>query len=171
MDELIEVTPALRGWLDANTTAWTERTVFKATLTAELETLRVRAIGYSPETDMNVFSRRSWQIDGALPVKAEDGVMITGGTAKLLGVEVGDRVVLQVRTHKGAMNAMSVPVASVTYTGNLLFDNRGVFVPGPLVEELLRTQGKPTHISMLLSDRDTSPDAAGGNRIVGGYAD
>ena len=59
VDELIEVTPALRGWLDANTTAWTERTVFKATLTAELETLRVRAIGYSPETDMNVFSRRS----------------------------------------------------------------------------------------------------------------
>lgn len=159
VDDLIEMTPELRTWLASNTEAWTERTLFKATLTAELESLRVRGVGFDPARDGSVFSQRSWTLKGVLPVKADDGIMVTSGTAKLLGVEPGDRVVLQVRTHRGAMNAMAVKVASVGTTGNLLFDNRGVFVPAPLVNQLLRTEGRPSHVSMLLADRAASPAA------------
>ena len=157
VDKLIEVTPELRTWLASNTEAWTERTLFKATLTAELESLRVRGVGFDPKRDSKVFSQRSWSLNGALPVHDTDGIMVTSGTAKLLGIKPGDRVVLQVRTHRGAMNAMAVKVASVGTTGNLLFDNRGVFVPATLVSDLLRTDGRPTHVSMLLDDRSTSP--------------
>jgi putative ABC transport system permease protein len=160
VDELLTVTPELRAWLDKNATAWTERTLFVATVTSGTESMRMRAVGYDPLRDPTVFSRATWTQDQPMPKSAADGVMLTNGTAALLGVDVGDSIVLQARTHNGALNAISVPVAAVSRTANMIFDNAGIFVPDALVKEFLRTDG-PTHVSMLLPDRDTAAKKGG----------
>jgi len=169
VDELVEITPELRAWLDEHTAAWTARTMFVGTVTSDKESLRIRVIGYDPQTDPEVFSHATWTETDPLPRGADAGVMLTSGTAGLLGVEKGDSIVIEARTHKGAVNAISAPIAAVSRTGNFMFDNAAVFMPEALVKSFLRTE-HPTHVSMRLSNRDNSSDVKTELAALGGGA-
>ncbi|MEC9464436.1 MAG: FtsX-like permease family protein [Myxococcota bacterium] len=158
VDHLVEVSPELKAWLSENTLAWTGRTVFVATLTSERESMRLRAVGYDPDTDASVFSRKTWSLPNPMPTTADEGIFLTPNTAQLLKVDRGDTLVIEARTHEGALNAMPVKVAAIGKTGNMMFDGRGLFVPQGLIESLLQTKS-PTHVSMLLPKRDRSAEA------------
>jgi putative ABC transport system permease protein len=153
IDELIEITPEARALLDAEAVAWTERTIFSATAIAHGDSLRLRGIGYDPARDGAVFSRRDWRPDGPVPEGAADGVMLAPGVAKLLNVKKGDPIVLQARTHAGAINALSVPIASILATNNLALDKGTVWLPKELTTELLRTE-LPSHVLLDMDDRE-----------------
>jgi putative ABC transport system permease protein len=73
--------------------------------------------------------------------------------ARLLAIEPGSRLVLQVRTHRGAMNALEVTVTAVFNTSNSALDLLGVFVPQALARSLLATD-RPSHLAVKLRDRE-----------------
>lgn len=156
VDELLVVSDELARWLDEHAKAWTSRTLFTPSLVVGSDRLRVRAFGFDPATDEAVFPRTSWKLQGQVPATAEDGLLLGRGVANLLELEVGERVVLQTRTSKGAINALDVPVAGIVSVGNPAIDWLGVFVPAPLVQELVRNDGGASHVAVRVGSRQDS---------------
>lgn len=157
VDVLLDVPAKAKTLLDGKAKAWTERTMFVATMAVADDSLRVRGIGVDPERDAKVFERTTWKTDGEVPTAAEDGVLVGTGVARLIGVKVGDRVVLRTRTHAGAINALDVPVAGLVDTGNIALDGSTIYMADALARNLVRND-RPTHIGVRLAKRS---DAAG----------
>ena len=159
VDELVELTPAARALLDEEAEAWTGRLYFAPTAASGQDATRVVAIGYDPERDQEVFTRARWKVDGTLPSPNAHEVAVSFRLARLLDLKPGDPLVLQVRTHRGAMNALQVTVSARVNTDNPAADMLGMFVPGPLARELVGTD-LPSHVAVRLSSRDAAEDFA-----------
>lgn len=151
VDALLTINDATRRLLEEEAVAWTERTYFAPTVAHGRDSLRLVAIAFDPERDASVFPRAHWKVDGELPTT--DEVTVSRRVASLLRVEPGDTVVLQNRTHRGAMNALSVTVSGVVTTGNPALDRLGMFVPRELASKLLSTD-LPSHLAVKLRSRD-----------------
>ncbi|MFN7132301.1 MAG: ABC transporter permease, partial [Myxococcales bacterium] len=154
--DLLELTPQARSLLDAQALAWTERLYFAPVATHGAESLRVMAVGLDAVRDERVFPRALWKVEGALPEEGSSDIAMSPRLAQLLGVRVGDTLVLQVRTHKGALNALEVRVAGVVRTSNALFDLRSIQVPMSLAKRLVSAD-TATHVSARLASRDDAP--------------
>ena len=152
VDELLEVPAAARTLLDARTVAWTERTLFAPTAIAGEDALRVRAIGYDPRRDPAVFPRQTWEVTGRDPAPGTDEVLVSKGVARLLELAPGDRIVLQVRTHKGAINALHVVASGVLATANSALDYLAILIPAPLAQRLVGSSS-PSHVTARLAHR------------------
>jgi ABC-type lipoprotein release transport system permease subunit len=155
VDELLQINPEARSLLDKDSLAWTTRTYFAPTVAAGADSLRAVAIGFDPARDTAVFPRDQWKVLGTMPGAGDDAVAVSSRVARLLELELGSHVILQVRTHRGAMNALEVAVAAITTTSNPALDSLGIFVPAPLTQKLLATD-LPSHISVRLSSRDAA---------------
>ena len=160
LDNLFEISPEVEQWLDANTAGWTRRLFFAPRIVYGMDALRVRAIAFDPLTDARVFPRRDWRVEGAMPESADDGVLLSRGIARTLSLQPGDQVILETRTAAGAINALNLTVAGIVSTGNPAIDGLVVFVPLSLAEQLVRTDGGISHLSLLLPRRDGAADAA-----------
>lgn len=156
VDNLIVVDAALTSALDATTEAWTPRTFFAPRVVHAGDAMRVRAIGFDPARDTDVFPRDTWKVNGKIPTTVEDGVLVGAGLARLLDLEPGERLVLQARTPEGAINALDVAVSGVVSVGSPLIDRGAMLVPSPLVELLLRSEGHASHIAVRLRSRDAA---------------
>ena len=152
LDKLLDVTPAARALLDAEAVAWTGRLVFSPTVTKGAASVRARAIGVDPVTDAQVFPRTLWHTDGRFPAEGSTEVGLSPAIARLLEAKPGDRVVLQVRTHPGALNALEATVSGVVTSGNMSLDAMGVWVPKSLAQNLAQADA-PTHLSVKLASR------------------
>lgn len=162
IDVLLKPGPEALAWLGENTEAWTTRTRFAATLSNGRDAQRLVGVVFDPARDEAVFPRDTWTLEGKVPLTEADGVLVGVGPARLLELQVGQTVVVQSRTAKGAMNAMSVPVAGIVTTGNPLLDQGSVFLPGPLGESLLRLEGGASHLHLRIGHRDDAPRVAAG---------
>lgn len=155
VDELLEITPAAKQLLDTEAEAWTTRTYFAPTVASGADALRAVAIGFDPARDPRVFSRETWKIRGALPQADQKAITVSPRVARLLDLQVGSRVILQVRTHRGAMNALDVAVSGILTTSNPALDSLGIFVPAALTRELLATD-LSSHLSVKLNSRNAA---------------
>ncbi len=162
VDRLLRLDDGTRRWLDQHASAWTTRLVFVPRAIHGNESMRVRAFGFDPATDESVFPRSQWEVDGSIPGGSQDGVLVSRGVARALQLVRGDMLILEARTHAGALNAMSVPVSGILTARNPLIDNVGIFVPKPLVQELVRPGDSFSHLAVKLRDRDDAPDLASG---------
>jgi putative ABC transport system permease protein len=160
VDDLLTLDEATRAWLDAHTEAWTTRTLFAPRIVKGSDAIRGRAIGFHPERDESVFPRENWRVTGTIPTTPEDGVLISRGVGRVLDIGPGDHLFLQVRTADGALNALELPVSGVLTTGNPGIDRIGLFVPQALVEKLVVTRNRFSHLAIRLADRDDSPGFA-----------
>lgn len=168
VDELLSIDDEARRLLDTQTRAWTERLIFSPVAATGEDHIRVRAIGYDPERDPKVFSRRLWRIEGGEPDADLDQILVTRGVADLLDLEAGDQLTLQVRTHQGALNALGVSVSGIVSTGLANIDLFGVLVPLPLAQRLVAAE-RPTHLSVRLDSRDGAEIF--GNRLAAALGD
>lgn len=157
LDRLLDITPAARTLLDTKTVAWTGRVLFGPTAVHAAESIRVRAIGYEPGRDEKVFPRTQWKIEGREPAANADEVLISPSVARLLSLKTGERFVLQVRTHHGAINALEVTVAGIGSTGNMGLDAMGLFAPMALTTKLTGADA-PTHVLVKLGRRSAAAD-------------
>ena len=140
-------------WLNENTKAWTSRIVATPRAIKGYESMRVRLMGMS-DNDEQVFPRDMWNIEGALPQKGNDQILVATKPAQLLGLKLGDVLTLESRTVDGAMNAMRYEVSGIVSTGNPMFDNLGVFMPIDTADTLIAANGRVTHVASLVNDRD-----------------
>lgn len=154
IEALFQVDAKLQAALDAVSSAWTPRLLFSPTLVVGADTMRVRGIGVDAVRDEQVLPRDTWRVLGALPVRAEEGLLVGAGIARLFELDPGDTVVLQTRTPQGAINALRLPVAGVLSAGNPWIDTFGVLMPLPLAQDLLLSPGAASHVAIRLADRD-----------------
>lgn len=159
VDVLVELSPELRARLDQEAEAWTERILFAPTAATGRDSLRVVAFGYDPARDPAVFPRTLWTIRGREPDPSAREIAVSQRVARLLELEPGARLVLQTRTHPGALNALEVEVAAVLSTSNIALDGMGIFVPAPLAQELVASK-RPSHVAIKLRHRDDAPSFA-----------
>ena len=152
IDELLEVTPQARALLDRETVAWTERIYFAPLAASGQESMRVVAIGYDPERDERVFPRKLWKVMGELPRPDAQEVAVSHRVARLLQLEPGKRLILQIRTHRGAINALDVGVSAVITANNNAIDMLGILVPRALAQTLVASD-RPSHVSVRLGSR------------------
>jgi ABC-type lipoprotein release transport system permease subunit len=163
VDDLLEITPDRAARLDGLGGIWTRRILFSPTAIHGAASLRVRAIGFDPARDPEVFPRGGWKVAGAAPPtggaagegepSSGEGVWIGTGVARLLELDVGDELVLQVRTMPGALNAERVRVAGVVSSGNPWLDRMGVLVPMARAESLVQAPGRASHVVVRLPQR------------------
>jgi putative ABC transport system permease protein len=159
VDELLDITPAARKLLDEQSVAWTTRTYFAPTAAAGADSLHAVAIGYDDARDTGVFPREHWKVRGAFPQPSQDAVAVSHRIARLLALDLGSRLILQVRTHSGAMNALDVEVSAIVTTSNPALDSLGIFVPKALTQKLLATD-LPSHLSVKLKSREAADSFA-----------
>ncbi len=171
VDELLEIDEEVRRVLDEETVAWTERIIFSPTAAAGPDHVRARAIGYDPVRDPEVFSRALWQVTAEKPDAEQNEVLLTTGVADLLNLSVGDTLILRVRTHLGAMNALRVSVSGIVETGFHNIDSMGILMSLSLAQRLIDADN-PTHIGTRLESRDDSePFAARISELLGDRAE
>ena len=156
VDNLLTLSPDDEAWLNEHSPNWTRRVLFTPRAVRGPDAVRVPAYGFDPVTDERVFPRTEWKVQGTIPTTADQGVLISRGLSNLLKLKVGDSFILEVRTPAGAINALDVPVSGVLATGSPMIDHLGVFVPQPLVLNLLRSEELFSHLSIRLEDRDQS---------------
>ncbi len=136
---------------------WTPRVEFDLRLVGGADSVRAVGVGYDPDREERVFSREAQQLEGAWPM--EHGVVVGSGLAAVMDLAVGDSVMLQARTSKGAQNALSAEVVGLVSTQNLAVDNSRVFLPMPLAQEFVRVPG-PSHVAIRLDRRSEAQAAA-----------
>ena len=78
IDGRVPLAPPLLAALE-EVKAWAPRQIFVATLRSGNDGLRVRGIGFDPARDPTVFARTLWRVDGAVPERAADGVLVASG--------------------------------------------------------------------------------------------
>lgn len=161
VDTLLTLTPKARQFLEQHARAWTARLYFMPTAVAGPKNKRVRAIGYDPETDPGVFPRHLWRIEGEDASPNGNGILVSPVAAKNLDVGPGDPMILQVRTHRGAINALEVNVAGIVRTTHTSIDQGAILVPRALAERLVNT-ALPSHISVLTASKEEGLELAVG---------
>lgn len=171
LDALLRLTADDAAWLDAHTAGWTRRVLFTPRLIKGRDAVRARATGFDPATDASVFPRKDWTREGCPEDEAGQRAILTHGLARAMGLQIGDRVVLEARTAAGALNALEVEVCGLVTTGNPGVDRLGLFAPMALVDELVRPEGATSHLALRLDDRgDADAVAAGLQARLGGAA-
>lgn len=160
VDGLLRLSADDATWLDAHAT-WTTRVLFVPTVVSGVDAMRVRAIAYDPERDASVFPRDSWQLEGEIPTR--DGVLASTGIAEVLGLKLGDSLVLKARTTGGALNALALPIKGLVKTGNPMMDRGGIFLPAEQAKALIdpMEEGMPaSHLVLRLPQRARAPEVA-----------
>jgi len=156
VDKLLKLTDQRRKWLDKNSEAWAPRLIFISRVVHNRDAIRARIIGVHPELDETVFPRTDWKLDGKVPKDVDDGVLIAPGLARAFKVKKGDQLIFETRTSAGAINALQMPVDGVLRTGNPAFDRIGVMMSLAAADKLVQAEGKRSHVSLKLDNRDAS---------------
>ena len=86
-----------QNWLNENTKVWTSRIVATPRAIKGYESMRVRLMGMG-DNDEQVFPREMWNMEGKLPQKGKDQILVATKPAQLLGLKLGDVLTLESRT-------------------------------------------------------------------------
>jgi putative ABC transport system permease protein len=90
-----------------------------------------------------------------LSVSDPKGIILGQGLAGILGVKVGDPLVLLVNTPSGGINAVEGQVRGIFYTVSKEYDDAALRIPIELAKLLLRVSGAHTWIVLLDRTEDT----------------
>lgn len=142
--EAAALPPALAGF-DGHAAG---RVQFAARVVHGSDAARAVGLGYDADADPTVFPRDGWRVDGAWPADAASEAAIGDALARLLGVGVGDEVVVQARTVDGAQNALSYRLSALVHTDNGQLDNNALWIRMDSADTLLQLQGRRTHVAL-----------------------
>lgn len=137
------------------------RTLFSARLVKGAEDSRVVGVAYDDVQDPKVFPRSHWNITGKMPAVGATEIGVGEALARLLKISVGDGVVVAVRTPEGAMNALTYTVSAIVRTDNSQLDNVGVWIEQHAADDLVRLEGRVTHIAVKVAQGEPEDNKAG----------
>jgi putative ABC transport system permease protein len=138
----------------------TPRLAFSGLASSGESTVSYIGEGVDPEMEQRV-SRLLHIVKGqGLSSSDPKGIILGQGLAEILGVNVGDPIVLLVNTPSGGINAVEGKVRGLFYTVSKQFDDSALRAPIKLARELLRVSGSHTWI-LLLNDSDETEEVAG----------
>lgn len=114
----------------------TKRSSFEATLRNEGRSAQLAISGVDFESETFLPDRLVFKSGGLEGMQDRQGVIISEPIAKRLGVEAGDRILVQLRTYKGQQNVGEFTVAGITYDSGIIGNMSG-YANKDYVNELL----------------------------------
>lgn len=148
-EEAQTVPPEVLQAIDGHGVA-TARVVFSGRVVHGADGVRALIVGYDPATETKVFDHAAWKVEGAWPTDTEPGAAIGERLAEILGVKLGDDLVVEARTRAGALNAMTYRVTALLSTSNTQLDAFSVWLPTPAADDLGRLEGTRSHVAVKL---------------------
>lgn len=147
LDEAKAIPDTLRSKLDA-AGPWTARTIFSARVVKGADSQRIAMYAYDEATELSVFTRENWSIDGAWPAQGKNEVVAGWAFARLLDLKPGTEVIVETRTRAGAINALNFVVSGIVRTDNAALDNLAAWIPMTTAESLAGLEGVRTQIAL-----------------------
>jgi putative ABC transport system permease protein len=114
----------------------TKRSSFQATLLYEGRSAELAISGVDFASETFLPDRLIFKKGGIKGMEDRQGVIISEPIAKRLGVEAGDRILVQMKTYTGQNNVGEFAVAGITYDSGL-FGNMSGYANKSYVNELL----------------------------------
>jgi len=114
----------------------TKRSSFEATLRNEGRSAQLAISGVDFASETFLPDRLVFKSGGLAGMQDRQGVIISEPIAKRLGVEAGDRILVQLRTYTGQQNVGEFSVAGITYDSGIIGNMSGYANKG-YVNELL----------------------------------
>jgi putative ABC transport system permease protein len=117
----------------------TKRSAFEGTLVYAGKTAQVGVYGVDFANETFLPDRLAFLSGGMKGMSAGDGIVIPEPTAKRLGAEVGDRILVQLKTYTGQQNVGEFAIAGITVDSGIL-NSSSAYANKPYVNELLNLQ-------------------------------
>jgi putative ABC transport system permease protein len=114
----------------------TKRSGFEGYLVYAGKTAEIGVYGVDFSNETFLPERLVFTSGGMKGMSAKDGLVISEPTAKKLGVEVGDRVLVQMKTYSGQQNVGEFGISGITVDTGILGSTSG-YANKPYVNELL----------------------------------
>jgi putative ABC transport system permease protein len=114
----------------------TKRSSFEATLRNEGRSAQLSISGVDFASETFLPDRLVFKSGGLKGMQDRQGVIISEPIAKRLGVEAGDRILVQLRTYTGQQNVGEFSVAGITYDSGIIGNMSG-YANKDYVNELL----------------------------------
>lgn len=109
-------------------------------------------IGIDPKKEDKMSSLKSKVISGEYIEEDDDALLISEGLARLLDVEIGDSIILYGQGIYGTTAAGIFPIKGIVKFSLPELNNRMVYLPLKLSQQLLSLENKVTSISILLTN-------------------
>lgn len=109
-------------------------------------------IGIDPKKEDKMSSLKSKVISGENIDEDDDALLISEGLARLLDVEIGDSIILYGQGIYGTTAAGIFPIKGIVKFSLPELNNRMVYLPLKLSQQLLSLENKVTSISILLTN-------------------
>lgn len=109
-------------------------------------------IGIDPKKEDKMSSLKSKVISGEYIDEDDDALLISEGLARLLDVEIGDSIILYGQGIYGTTAAGIFPIKGIVKFSLPELNNRMVYLPLKLSQQLLSLENKVTSISILLTN-------------------
>ena len=133
---------------------------FGAMLLAEEKNLTIAGCGTHPDTRFFAKAREGIYQGEFLTADSEPGISLSRRIAHLLGVKLGDPVVVLVEDSSGAPWYVEYPLSGLFETDSRDFDEGFFFIEHAQAEELLYLSGVTRQIRIYLKDRSRAASLA-----------
>ena len=111
----------------------------------------------NPEQERELSPRLIIPAGHALASDDPKGIVLGWGLAEILGVKVGEKVVLLGTTPTGGINAVECTVRGLFNTVSKAYDDSALRVPLPIAQQLLRVSGSHRWILLLEDTKYATP--------------
>lgn len=132
----------------------TERLEIQGMLYLGTEEAFVNVTGFDLERDRSVFSLSDAIVHGVGLEDTENGVLLGLHLARELGIEVGDRVTIMVRSAPGALNPRQLLVKGLISSGMPEMDMYGAYVTMQTARQMALLNDAATEVAIRLKDKD-----------------
>jgi len=158
----VEMTPAVMSAIKSVPGAGVIRPEinFGAIANTEKKNLECMVRAIEPDNSSVNYSKMAASVIRGAFISGKNDIIIGERGAKLLDVNVGEKLVLLSVDQYGSISAVEGVVVGIFKTFNAQLDERGVFCALPLAQKLLSMAGKATKLTVNINDPLLAPEAA-----------
>lgn len=152
----------------ANVSAITARLESFALISAEEQTRGCMVTGIDPEGENSITALKSKLIKGEYLTIGDKAVLLAQGLAERLKVRTGDTIILIGQGYHGATAAGKYPVKGILKFGSPQLNDKILYMPLPLAQELFSAQGLVTsYILSIKTDQKLDESAMSIRNSIG----
>ncbi len=151
-----------------NVSAITARLESFALISAEEQTRGCMVTGIDPEGENSITALKSKMIKGEYLTIGDKAVLLAQGLAERLKVRTGDTIILIGQGYHGATAAGKYPVKGILKFGSPQLNDKILYMPLPLAQELFSAQGLVTsYILSIKTDQKLDESAMSIRNSIG----
>ena len=133
---------------------------FQARMNDGIDELPVIGRGVDPDSFLEVFSLSDHILEGEFIKSGEDRVVMGKALADLMDLEIGDFVILLLRTREDYFDTIEAEIAGLIHTPNPKINEYLVYYPLDRTQEILNAPEMATHLTIRLKESSNTEAAA-----------